>query len=229
MLYYIGGRIKVCVCGEVFVLKAHSHAQKYCSLDCARNMKKKQRLEFYYKYRETINNRRREYQKGYYQANKTQSKRYYQMHKETIKARSANHRINHLVEVAVYHRKYMRDRKKADANFRLISNLRSGIRAFLNGKNKSFHTMDLVGCTATQLWKHLELQFKPGMTRENWGTGWGTKGMQEWHIDHIRPCASFDPSSVVDQKECWHYTNLQPMWAKDNLRKSKVYKVGGAS
>lgn len=57
----------------------------------------------------------------------------------------------------------------------------------------------------------LEQQFTEGMTWENYG---------EWHVDHIRPCVSFDLSIPEQQQECFHYTNLQPLWAKDNLQKS---------
>ena len=62
----------------------------------------------------------------------------------------------------------------------------------------------------------LEAQFLPGMTWDNHG---------EWHIDHIRPCASFDFSDPQQQKECSHYSNLQPLWAKDNLSKSDKWEA----
>jgi len=57
------------------------------------------------------------------------------------------------------------------------------------------------------------------MSWDNYGTGYNGKGMEQWHIDHIIPCASFDLSKPSEQKKCFHYTNLQPLWAKDNLRK----------
>ena len=50
-----------------------------------------------------------------------------------------------------------------------------------------------------------------GMTWENYG---------EWHLDHMRPCASFNLEDPEEQKKCFHWTNLQPLWAKDNLAKS---------
>jgi len=57
------------------------------------------------------------------------------------------------------------------------------------------------------------------MTWDNHGTGHNGKGMKEWHIDHIKPCASFDLSKPSQQRKCFHYSNMQPLWAKDNLKK----------
>ena len=70
-----------------------------------------------------------------------------------------------------------------------------------------------MGCTTDELVAHLEKQFTPGMTWDNWA-------YRGWHIDHIRPCASFDLADPEQQRECFHYTNLQPLWAVDNMRKS---------
>ena len=64
-----------------------------------------------------------------------------------------------------------------------------------------------------ELWVHLERQFTQGMTKEN-------HGKYGWHVDHIKPCSSFDLSDIEQQKLCFHYTNLQPLWAKDNIKKS---------
>lgn len=69
-----------------------------------------------------------------------------------------------------------------------------------------------MGCSTETLKLHLEKQFKPGMT-------WGNHGVKGWHIDHIKPCASFDLTKPDDQLKCFHYTNLQPLWWHENLSK----------
>ena len=109
-----------------------------------------------------------------------------------------------------YFNKYHQNRSKIDPIFKFIKNQRGRIWSALKGKNKSKSTMKLLGCSIEECWNHLEQQFKPGMTRDNYGL---------WHVDHIIPCASFDFNDPEQQKKCFHYTNLQPLWAEDNLKK----------
>ena len=87
----------------------------------------------------------------------------------------------------------------------------------MKNNQKSGHTTDLLGCSIKQLKEHLEKQFKSGMFFSNYG---------KWHIDHIKPCASFDLSKPEEQKKCSHYTNLQPLWAKENLEKGRKLLKG---
>ena len=77
---------------------------------------------------------------------------------------------------------------------------------------------DLTGCTPVEIQKHIEQKFKPGMSWENYG---------EWEIDHIRPCASFNLSDPEQQKQCFHYTNLQPLWARENRKKGSKWSGWG--
>ena len=85
----------------------------------------------------------------------------------------------------------------------------------LQGRYKSKSTLQLLGASVDQVWNYLESQFQPGMTRQNHGL---------WHLDHKRPCASFDLNDPKQQAICFHYTNLQPLWAKDNLKKGAKYE-----
>ncbi len=81
---------------------------------------------------------------------------------------------------------------------------------------KAMKTENLLGCTVEKLKQWLEYQFKPGMS-------WDNRGYYGWHIDHIRPCCSFDLSKPEEQKKCFNYTNLQPLWRKDNQSKGAKY------
>ena len=77
---------------------------------------------------------------------------------------------------------------------------------------KSKRTVELLGCTIAELKTYLEAKFTKGMTWEN-------NSLKGWHIDHILPCVSFDLSDPEQQKKCFYYTNLQPLWWYDNLTK----------
>ena len=106
---------------------------------------------------------------------------------------------------------YQKQRRRTDPNFRLAHNMRTRIVKVLNGSNKSADTETLIGCPADFLRDHLELQFKNGMTWDNYG---------EWHVDHNIPCAIFNLEDPDEQLICFNYSNLQPMWATDNLSKN---------
>lgn len=104
------------------------------------------------------------------------------------------------------------ERAKLDPKFRLNRRFRSHISRSLGKSKNGRHWGNLVGYTIDDLKHHLEKQFKTGMTWENYG---------EWHIDHIVPVSAFNFSSPDhhDFKRCWALSNLQPLWAKDNIRK----------
>jgi len=116
-----------------------------------------------------------------------------------------------------FKKKRRASRKKryhSDPQYKLTRRLRARLRHALKGKLKSASTMKLLGCSYSHAQNHLEKQFISGMTWENQG---------KWHVDHMMPCASFDLSCPEHQRRCFHYTNLQPMWGKEN--KSKGDKI----
>jgi hypothetical protein len=102
---------------------------------------------------------------------------------------------------------------KALPTYHIKKNLRTRIWLALKNINKSKTTTKLLGCSIEKLKKHLQAQFKPGMSWENYG---------KWHVDHIKPCARFDLTEESEQKKCFHYTNLQPLWAEENQKKGSV-------
>jgi len=112
---------------------------------------------------------------------------------------------------------YNKFRINTDINYRLKKRLRSRLSTALKRNSKSKSTLKLLGCTIQKLKQHLENRFKKRMT-------WNNYGFYGWHIDHIRPCFSFDLSKAKEQRKCFHYTNLQPLWAKENYRKRKTDK-----
>jgi len=80
------------------------------------------------------------------------------------------------------------------------------------GGAKENKTVELLGCSIEECKSYLESKFIEGMS-------WDNHGLYGWHIDHIIPCASFDLTDPAQQQKCFHYTNLQPLWAEENLKK----------
>lgn len=113
---------------------------------------------------------------------------------------------------------YFGRRQKArlatDPEFRLVRNLRKRLWDAVSGRETIGGTFQLVGCSIPQLRSHLERQFRPGMTWENYGRG-------GWEVDHIRPIAGFDMRRESSVAECFHHSNLQPLWASENRSKNR--------
>ena len=101
-------------------------------------------------------------------------------------------------------------KRLANPNTKLKHYLRTRLNAALKGKHKSKRTMELLDCTIDELWVHLESKFEPWMTRENYGL---------WHVDHIKACSKFDLTDAAQQRECFHWSNLQPLEAVVNIKK----------
>lgn len=89
--------------------------------------------------------------------------------------------------------------------------------------DKSDHTVVLLGCSVGEFKAHLESLFTDGMSWENYGF-YRVGEPRRWHIDHILPCDSFDLTNPDQQKLCFHYTNLRPLWGDLNISKSN--KIG---
>lgn len=101
-------------------------------------------------------------------------------------------------------------RYKDDPLYRLKLVERTRINQGLKRNKKAGPSTHLLGCSWEEFARHLESQFVDGMSWANMG---------QWHVDHIRPLASFDLSCPAQQRSAFHYANHQPLWAKDNLKK----------
>lgn len=110
-------------------------------------------------------------------------------------------------------RKSYKKRIARDVPFKLSKRLRARLNKLVSGASKGASAVRDLGCTLPELVQHLQSKFVDGMSWDNYGP----KG---WHVDHIRPLSSFDLTDPVQAKTACHYTNLQPMWWYDNVRKS---------
>ena len=124
------------------------------------------------------------------------------------------YRKNHRKQIQNTMNKYEKQRKKVDPAFKLSKELRSKLGRAIKRKTKLYQTLDLIGCSVAFLKGYLEAKFTEGMTWENHG---------EWHIDHIKPCSKFNLLDETEQKACFHYKNLQPLWGIDNLVKGDKF------
>jgi hypothetical protein len=173
----------------------------------------KLRKKMYQKmYREDNKDKISDLQKKWYGVNKEKSKKYYQKNKEKIliqrKSYGKQYRKLNKNKIYEYRKKY----KKKNIEYKLGLNLRTRLCNALQRNTKSGSAVRDLGCTIEELKVYLESKFQTGMT-------WDNYGLYGWHIDHIKPLASFDLTDRKQMLEACHYTNLQPLWAKDNLTK----------
>ena len=123
-------------------------------------------------------------------------------------------------------REYQRELKKrlraTNADWRFRTNLRGRLHKALTRASalKSGKTMELIGCTVAYLKAHLEAQFTDGMTWGNYG-----HGDDLWSVDHRIPCAAYDLTDPEQQRACFNFSNLQPMWHPENVAKGARYDV----
>jgi hypothetical protein len=144
----------------------------------------------------------KEYSAAYYLKYKDRQRELEKLNKDKVNARK---------------RERSKERRQTDINYRIKINLRGRIYKAIKRNSKSESTIVLIGCSIEALKVYLSSMFTEGMSWDNYG---------KWHIDHIKPCASFDLSDSDQQKECFHYSNLQPLWAIENIKKSDQFFQG---
>ncbi len=156
----------------------------------------------------------------YYEKNKEEAKEkskehYYENRDEILKKSSEYYKDeDNRNKKNEYMKKYLKERKEEDPLFNLITSIRSLIYSSIKnqGYSKESRTHEILGCSYIELKEYLENKFLEGMSWENKG---------EWHIDHIKPTSLAKTEEEI--YELNKYTNLQPLWAIDNIRKGNKY------
>jgi hypothetical protein len=194
--YYLKNKEKLSIISRKYYqendTKIKARVNKY-RLDNIEDIFKKKK-EYRLKNKEKENDRSRKW----HIENKTKVSRYRVKNKEKIST-------NHLI--------YVKNRRKNDIQFRLQTNLRSRLRRAIKINQKAGSAIKDLGCTIPELKTYIENQFQPGMT-------WDNYGRSGWHIDHRLALANFDLTDKNQFLRACNYTNLQPMWAMENIRKS---------
>lgn len=162
------------------------------------NEKNKERV---FKRRKRYRDQNKEKLKLYFRSEKR--KKYNKKYVESNKERLQEYKNN-----------WAKKRRKTNPTYKFSLYLRSRLYSALKNNYRNGSAVKDLGCSLEFLKSYLEVRFQPGMTWENWSLG-------GWHIDHKIPLASFDLTKREDLLKAVHYTNLQPMWAKENLSKGK--------
>ena len=177
------------------------------------------------------------YQKSYRAKNALKIKKqiidWENSHREEVRLNKAAYRRAHKSKIAEQHqafidkdpeayrtymRQYAKKRYASDIDFKLRTVLRARLNLAVKGNYKDGSSVEDLGCTIEELKKYLESKFLPGMSWDNWS-------QDGWHIDHIKPLSLFDLSDSAQLKEACHFSNLQPLWSKDNLQKGDRYNL----
>ncbi|MFA5031209.1 MAG: hypothetical protein WC495_06515 [Patescibacteria group bacterium] len=162
----------------------------------------------------------RKYQRKYRKIHKKKLIEYYKEYRKnhkfilTLKQKQQikKWQKEHKIEIKTWRRNYTNIKLKTDINFKMAHYLRNRLRISLHQNQKSGSAVEDLGCSISDLKVYLESKFQDGMNWNNWG-------INGWHIDHIRPLSSFDLTNRDEFLKACHYTNLQPMWAKENWDK----------
>jgi hypothetical protein len=154
---------------------------------------------------------RKEYEKENLDKILAQKREYYARTKDERRAYQQEWNRQNAEKMKKYRREYMKEYRKTNPNYAIRHRTSNRIRdALITGKQ--LHTEEYIGCTIEELKTHLQSCFTDGMTWERFLAG-------DIHIDHIKPCCSFDLTDPEQQKICFHWTNLCPLWKEDNQRK----------
>jgi hypothetical protein len=161
-------------------------------------MVSKERIKIYRQdeeFKNKTNLKKKEYYRNNIEQEREKSKKYYHDNKQIIRKKN---------------NEWKNSKRKNDGFYRMKINLRHRLRDYLFGESKSKRTKDIVGLDKIEFKSYIENKFLNGMTWDNYG---------KWHLDHIKPlCQAKDNDEALLLN---HYTNLQPLWSEDNLRKNR--------
>jgi hypothetical protein len=228
-------------------LREHIKAYSKAYYEANREKRMAQAKSFYLANKDKLKDKRKAYNKAHYEANREKrmaqiksyrlankdkmrdyyrayGKAHYKANIDKVKARLKAYRLANADKIKVTQKAYRAanldkknaynsNRLKTDIQYRICKRLRNRLNRALKNNKKTGSAVKDLGCTINEFKTYLESKFQSGMTWNNWGS----KG---WHIDHIKPLASFDLTDRQQLLMACHYTNLQPLWAKDNLIKS---------
>jgi len=185
------------------------------------NKHKNRRQEKQQQYRLENKDKKYEYDLNYRQQNKetivVKRSKHYQENKNTILDKVKKYKKNNEEKINEYARNYNVNRRKIDLDYKLRQCLRTRISNVIKNHKAGSAIRDL-GCSIDEFKQRLEGMFYSHPETEEM-MSWSNYGLYGWHIDHIIPLSSFDLTDREQFLKACHYTNLQPLWAEDNLKK----------
>lgn len=193
--------------------KRKEYERKYRQTEKRRAYMKEYNKKYREQHKEYYKEKSKEYQQS--EKRKIYNKKHYAEKKEQFNQYSKKYYQEHKTELNKRNNEYKKQRRNNDPVYKMKSAIRNLLNCVFSqriGIKKRHHTEEILGCTIEEFIKYIQSKFQEGMTLENHG---------EWHIDHIIPISSAKTEDEVLKLN--HYTNLQPLWAEDNLKKgSKI-------
>ena len=217
--------IKCNTCNQFYKLgkRALGECKKCAGARKAKKWYKDNYKQFYQKNKEKIKARTKEWYKNNQEQARETRQAYYERHREHLNQQTRaffeenptykqEYYENNKEKILKDTKRRQEERRKVDPYFKLLHNLRSRLRGYVRGEGDNL--IECLGCSKNELKAHLESLFQEGMNWDNYGNKEGC-----WSVDHIIPVTAFDISDPEARKKINHYSNLQPMWHIENIKK----------